>query len=414
MERAELGQLLGGHATRAIRTVISETDATEFRAKFADAVAGTGEVFLSNPKWVETEREQFQSLLAGGDFLTAAPFGQTETGWLMLPTGGTSGSQRFARHDSGTISAAVAGFKKHFGLQQVNAVGVLPLHHVSGLMAWLRCAITGGNYLHADWKELEAGNRPTLPAMEDGWVLSLVPTQLERLLREADAVEWLQRFRIILVGGGPAWPDLLERAAAAQLPLALCYGMTETAALVTALRPEEFLAGARNCGAGLPHALLGIDADGAITIAGKSLFRGYYPGWRETGVFVTEDLGALDVSRRLTVFGRRDGAIITGGEKVNPAEVEMVLRGTGEFADVAVFGVPHAEWGSQVVAAFPAGREPDLGKVRDALSAQLARYKHPARFVALASWPRNEQGKLNRAALARLVEKVEPPWPGAT
>jgi len=383
--------------------VIAEADAVVFCAQFANAVAGTGDVFLGNPKWVETEREKFHSLLAGADFLTAAPFGQGETGWLMIPTGGTSGSQRFARHDSGTVGAAVAGFKKHFDLQQVNAVGVLPLHHVSGLMAWLRCVITGGSYRHAGWKELEAGKRPKLPPTSDGWVLSLVPTQLERLLRDSAAVEWLKGFRIILVGGGPAWPELLERAAAAKLPLSLCYGMTETAALVTALKPEEFLAGARNCGAGLPHALLGIDADGAITVAGQSLFRGYYPGWRDTGVFVTEDLGALDVNRRLTVFGRRDGAIITGGEKVNPAEIEVVLRGTGEFTDLAVVGVPHAEWGSQVVAAYPQGGEPDLGKVREALTAQLARYKHPARFIALPSWPRNEQGKLNRAEVARLV-----------
>ena len=66
----------------------------------------------------------------------------------------------------------------------------------------------------------------------------------------------------------------------------------------------------------------------------------------------------------------------------------MVLRGTGEFSDLAVVGVPHAEWGSQVVAIYPVGREPDLGKVREALAAQLARYKHPARFVALPFWPR--------------------------
>ncbi len=405
MERAELGRLLGGHATRAIRTVITETDATEFCAKFADAVAGTGEVFLSNPKGVESEREQFHALLASGDSLTAAPFGQSETGWLMIPTGGTSGSQRFARHDSGTISAAVTGFTKHFDLRRVNAVGGLPLYHVSGLMAWLRSVLTGGSYRHADWKEIEAGRYPVLTAQDDGWVLSLVPTQLERLLREAAAVAWLKKFRIILVGGGPAWSELLERAAVAQLPLALCYGMTETAALVTALKPEEFLAGQRNCGAALSHAPLIIDPDGTITIAGKSLFRGYYPGWRDTGVFVTEDIGGWDVHRRLTVLGRRDGVIITGGEKVNPTEVEAVLRGTGEFADVAVVGVPHAEWGSQVVAAYPVGREPDLRNVRDALTQQLARYKHPQRFAALPSWPQQEQGKLNRAEVARMIKE---------
>ena len=403
MERVELARLLGGNSTGAARTVIAEADAARFRAMFADAAAGTGEVFLCDPKWGEVERAQFQAVLTSGDSLTASPFRQNETGWLMVPTGGSSGTLRFARHDSGTIAAAVGGFVKHFGLRKVNAVGVLPLHHVSGLMAWLRCAITGGTYVHADWKEIEAQNWPVLPATSEGWVLSLVPTQLERLLHDAAAAEWLKKFQIIFLGGGPVWPELLDRAATAGLPLAPGYGMTETAAMVTAVKPEEFAAGIRNSGASLPHALLSIDTEGLIAIAGKSIFRGYYPGWRDGGAFVTEDLGALDSCHRLMVLGRRDGAIITGGEKVNPVEVEAVLRGTVEFADLVVLGLPHPEWGTQVVAAYPVGIEPDMNKVRAALTQQLARYKHPQRFVALPSWPRNEQGKLNRAEIARLI-----------
>lgn len=418
MERAELARLLGGNATHSPRTVVAEADAARFRVKFAEAVAGTGDVFLANPKWAEEEWDQFHAILADGVSLTAAPFVQNETttagpklqgsegGWLMIPTGGTSGTLRLARHDSATIGAAVGGFTKRFGLRRVNAVGVLPLHHVSGLMAWMRCVMTGGTYLHADWKEIGAGKRPVLPTVPEGWVLSLVPTQLERLLRDPAAVEWLRKFRIIFLGGGPAWPELLDYAANDRLPLALGYGMTETAAMVAALKPEEFLAGARNNGTALPHALLKINDDGVVTIAGKSLFCGYYPGWREGGVFTTEDMGELDVGGRLTVLGRRDGVIITGGEKVSPAEVETVLRGTNEFSDLAVLGVPHTEWGAEVVVAYPMGREPNLDIVRAALTQQIARYKHPRRFVALPSWPRNEQGKLNRAEAGRMVEKL--------
>ena len=419
MERAELARLLGGTATHSPRTVIAEANAAQFRAKFADVVAGTGDVFLADPKWGEEEWDQFHAVLASGVSLTAAPFTQgpaglaapklqgSEGGWLMIPTGGSSGAMRLARHDSATMSAAVIGFTKRFGLRRVNAVGVLPLHHVSGLMAWLRCVMTEGTYVHADWKEIEAGKRPALGAMPEGWVLSLVPTQLERLLRDPAAVEWLRKFQIIFVGGGPAWPELLDQAAAARLPLAVSYGMTETAAMVTALKPDEFLAGIRNSGAALPHALLKIDGDGAITVAGKSLFRGYYPSWRESGAFTTEDLGVLDEPGRLTVLGRRDGVIITGGEKVIPGEVETVLRGTNEFSDVVVLGVLHQEWGTQVVAAYPTGSAPNLDKVRAALTQQLARHKHPQRYVAVASWPRNEQGKVNRAMLAQLVAGPE-------
>lgn len=415
MERAELARLLGGNPTYSPRTVIAEAEAAKFCAKFADAVAGTGDVFLADPKWREEEWDQFHAVLASGVSLTAAPFLEAETrlvapklrgsegGWLMIPTGGSHGTMRLTRHDSATISAAVGGFTKCFGLRRVNAVGVLPLHHVSGLVGWLRCAITGGTYLHCDWKEVEVGKGPALPATPEGWVLSLVPTQLERLLRDPAAVEWLRQFQLIFVGGGPSWPELLDYAANERLPVVLGYGLTESAAMVSALKPKDFLAGVRNSGKALPHALLAIAPDGAITVAGKSLFRGYYPGWRESGVFTTEDLGVLAADGHLTVVGRRDGMIITGGEKVSPTEVEAILRGTKEFSDVAVLGVQHAEWGMQVVAVFPAGCDPSLDKVRVALAQQLARFKHPQHYVAIADWPRNAQGKLNRTALAQLV-----------
>jgi len=430
MERAELARLLGewgrtvvaDSGSRRVKDnapyqIISEIDPGKFMAAFADAVAGEGDVFLCDPKWNEVERGALNAMLVGSDQTSAlgARRATAETagsedgrdlrssengvGWLMIPTGGTAGTLRFARHDSGTISAALAGFTEHFGLARVNAVGVLPLHHVSGLMAWLRCVITGGNYLHADGKEIEAGRRTKPPEAKDGWVISLVPTQLERLLREPAAVAWLQNFRIIFLGGGPSWPELLERAAGLRLPLALGYGMTETAAMVTALRPGEFLAGSRSSGTALPHAQVAINAEGAITIASASLFRGYYPDWRAGDVFTTEDLGTIKAGGHLTVLGRRDGVIITGGEKVTPAEVEAVLRGTSEFSDVVVLGLPHAEWGMRVVAVYPEGGTPNLERVRAALAQQLARYKHPQAYLASSFWPRNAQGKINRSEL---------------
>jgi O-succinylbenzoic acid--CoA ligase len=92
--------------------------------------------------------------------------------------------------------------------------------------------------------------------------------------------------------------------------------------------------------------------------------------------------------------------IITGGKKVQPTEVEAALRESGEFADVAVLGVPDAEWGEAVVACYPAGgREPDLARA----VAALAGTHRPKRFVALADWPRNAQGKLDRARLAAAI-----------
>ncbi|HEY0865260.1 MAG TPA: AMP-binding protein [Opitutaceae bacterium] len=405
MDRAQLALLLGAPAglvaePRREATVVRSGEPRRYMAEFALAVAQGGVVMLASDTWGENEDRQLAALRQQEQTTPATLAGK---GWLCIPTGGSSGQLKFARHDEETLAAAVRGFARHFGITQINAVGVLPLHHVSGLMAWLRCALTGGEYQPLDWKEVEGGQRPVLPPKPGGWVISLVPTQLERLLGDAGAVAWLKSFRIIFLGGAPAWPDLLDRAAALGLPLSLGYGMTETAAMVTALRPEEFLAGARNNGPALPHATVRIGAGDTIVLGGESLFRGYHPEWRDPGDFATQDHGLLDERNHLFVLGRRDAVIITGGEKVDPVEIEAVLRGTGQFPDLVVLGLPDAKWGQLLVVVYPGQAHPDFHAVIRVTNG-LAHYKRPKSYIPLVgAWPATAQGKINRAAL---VERV--------
>lgn len=417
MERADLMRLLGAApaAAEPRDVVVEEREPARFISSFTAAVAAGGTVFLADPAWGARERAQFAALTrlhvrraadegAGGRLSATIGHSRAERGWLCIPTGGSSGNLKLARHDGETLAAAVTGFCAHFGVARVNAVGLLPLHHVSGFMAWMRTVLTGGTYLPWDWKQVETGRRPALPSDGGDWFLSLVPTQLQRLLGSADAEAWLRGFRAVFVGGGPAWPELIEAGAAAGLPLAFSYGMTETAAMVAALRPEEFLAGGRGSGTAMPHARLSLDDGGRIGIESASLFRGYWPEAREGAAWLTEDLGEFDERDSLHVRGRRDALIITGGEKVDPAEVETALRATGLFADVAVIGVPDAEWGQAVVACYPAE-----GGAVDAVALDgLSAFKRPKRYVAVpaAEWPRNAQGKVNRAALRERVTQV--------
>lgn len=358
-------------------------------------------VFLCDPRWGRGERDALALAVSGLVRGTTA----TPHGWLAIPTGGTSGGVRFALHDEETLTAAARGFAAHFGIERVNAVDVLPAHHVSGLMARVRSRESGGEHLAWEWKRLEAGHPPELDFARGAWVISLVPTQLQRLLAWPDMVSWLRRFQIVFIGGGPIWPDLAEAAAAENLRVSLSYGMTETAAMVAALQPEEFLAGERSCGRALPHVQLALDKAGVITIAGASLFRGYFPDADAPRSFTTEDLGRIDERGYVHVLGRRDAAIITGGKKVNPAEVEAALRTSGEFEDVAVIGVPDPEWGEAVVACYPDSNShvPNIPKA----VAALAPHQRPKRFVGVAEWPRNAQGKLNRAALLAAVNRTK-------
>lgn len=405
MERRELAALLGAELRAAEPAdrpaVVEESDPAKFSAAFAAAVAAGGSVFLADPGWGAAERSAFSELLA------LRPESRAK-GWLMIPSGGTGGRLKFARHDEDTIAAAVNGFCEHAGKTRINCVGVLPMHHVSGFMAWMRTVLTGGTWLPWDWKRLSAGECPTLAEVGTGgppvlgWFISLVPTQLQRLLSSPEMVEWLRQFDAIFIGGGPLWPDLAAAASAARLPLSPSYGMTETAAMVAALPPAKFMKGDRSCGTPLPHARLAIDSDGGVRIAGASIFRGYYPDWSDAREFITDDLGQIDEHGYLHILGRRDAMIITGGKKVDPAEVEAALRATGQFTDVAVIGLPDPDWGQAVVACYPSAGQsiPDLQRASAGLES-LAPFKRPRRYLAIANWPRNEQGKLNRAELAR-------------
>lgn len=409
MERAELARALGvamasTGAARAGACVVSAERADYFMNAFASAVAEGGAVFLADPTWDAGRRATVEQCVDLAETRRQAGDENTERGWLMIPSGGSSGGLKFARHDQDTLAAAVRGFCAHFGLSKVNAVGLLPLYHVSGLMAWMRCALTGGTYLPWDWADVKDGRWPEIPAGTE-WVVSLVPTQLQRLLEMPAAVEWLRQFKVIFVGGGPVWSELADKAATAGLPISLSYGMTETAAMVAALRPPEFLSGERGSGAALPHARVTISGEGVVAIAGESVMRGYFPERRESREFQTEDLGHIDERGHLHIAGRRDAMIITGGKKVQPAEVEAALRATGLLADVAVIGLPDAEWGEAVTAYYVAEVGAEPVQIATAVEASaLLPYQRPKRYIAVprAQWPRNAQGKINRAALRLL------------
>ena len=380
-------------AQGARASAVVDEDPGAFLASFADAVAAGGEVFLANPAWRSRERQELAALMQASE--------PASEGWLMVPSGGSGGRLKFARHDLGTLEAAVRGFQRHFGMGRVSSIGVLPLHHVSGLVAWMRSVLTGGTYIPAAWKELEAGRLPE--RIPNECCISLVPTQLGRLMASPASADWLRRFRVIFVGGGPAWAALTERAAELRLPLSPCYGATETAAMATALRPEEFLRGVRGCGSALPHASVDF-VQGVVRISGESLFRGYYPERSASRSWLTEDLGGFNGDASLVILGRRDSVIVTGGKKVSPQEVEAVLRRSGQFEDVAVIGLPDPDWGEAVVACHPPGA-PRMGEVEAAL-AELEPFQRPKRYVAVSPWPRNDQGKIDRADLARLAAQA--------
>jgi len=152
--------------------------------------------------------------------------------------------------------------------------------------------------------------------------------------------------------------------------------------------------------------------DGRIWISGPVLFSGYLGGPRAPadGWFRTGDLGVLDAAGRLTVRGRADDVINTGGYKVVPGEVAAALQTSSRIRDVAVLGQPDSQWGELVVAvvvpADPAD-PPTLELLRLHVRERLPRYAAPSRVVVVDAVPMLPSGKHDIAQLRRELLRRE-------
>jgi O-succinylbenzoic acid--CoA ligase len=153
-----------------------------------------------------------------------------------------------------------------------------------------------------------------------------------------------------------------------------------------------------------------LDPGGRIVLGGPTLATGYVGGAAITGGrFRTGDLGEWR-DGRLTVLGRADDVIVTGGEKVAPAAVERVLAAQPGVQAVCVVGIADARWGQVVAAAVVPGPDrPDDDRLRDAVRAALGRAAVPRRLVDVARIPVRGIGKPDRAAVTRLVTVTDDP-----
>ena len=415
------------------KIIIAERNPVQFLARFIAATAAGCPVFLCNPDWVKAEWQQVFDLVQPdffwgqaaqgkqGEFDKVLPITNSQLpipNSIMSPTGGSSGQIRFAMHTWDTLMASVRGFQQHFQLQKINFLCVLPLYHVSGLMQFMRSFTTGGKLVIQSFKALETGEKSDIAPAE--FFISLVPTQLQRLLQKPIITTWLSQFQAVLLGGAPAWPELLEKARDYSIPIALTYGMTETASQIATLKPEAFLNGHNSCGQVLPHAkvtintssseILGTHKIGNIKIQADSLALGYYPAtFANQQYFQVDDLGFLDEQGYLNVIGRSSNKIITGGENVFPTEVEAAIRSTNLVTDVCVIGLPDSQWGQVVTAIYvPWYPEVSTEAIKTALGDKLSKFKCPKHWLSVASLPRNSQGKVNYAQLQQIVIESSP------
>jgi o-succinylbenzoate---CoA ligase len=195
-------------------------------------------------------------------------------------------------------------------------------------------------------------------------------------------------------------PDLLDRARNAGVPLVTTYGMTETCG------------GCVYDGRALDGVQVRVDDDGGIRLAGPVLFDGYVDQPARTadvlrdGWLHTPDLGRLDESGRLEVLGRRDDVVVSGGVNVPLGVVERRLRTHASVEQVAVVGLPDAEWGARVVAVVvtrPGLPDPSSDELRDLVARAHPRTWAPREVVFRDALPLLESGKVDVRGLREMM-----------
>jgi O-succinylbenzoic acid--CoA ligase len=308
-------------------------------------------------------------------------------------TGGTSGEPRPIGLSYGNHLWSAIGSAFNLGVDPGDRwLCCLPLFHVSGLSIVLRSAIYGTAVIVEDG--FDADRVAAALDSEAVTLISLVAPQLQRLL-EIDAP--LSRPRAILLGGGPVPGEVLETAIGRGATVVQTYGLTEAASQVATLAPQDAVRKLGSAGRPLLTTHIRI-SNGEILVQGPTVAPGCADddGWLHTG-----DLGSIDEEGFLYVEGRLGETIVSGGENVQPREVEEVLLRHPGVADAAVVPRPDPEWQEAVCAVVVAepSAEVTVEEIRRHCAESLAPFKVPKRVEFADELPRTGTGKLMRHQL---------------
>ena len=326
---------------------------------------------------------------------------QLNTPAVVLFTSASSGAAKAVVLTFGNLYYNALGSHRNISLRRGDRwLLSLPLYHVSGLGVLFRAWLAGAAVV------IPASG----DALESASHVSLVPTQLRRLLETPTGTQWLRGLKAVLVGGAATEPSLLAAARAAGIRVLPTYGMTELASQVCTLPPDAPRSKWFTAGRVLPFRELKVDAAGEINVRGRTRFFGYLVQGRLQRLapecwFGTGDLGTVDADGYLTVHGRKDSMFISGGENIQPAEIEQALLALPGVVAAVVVPQADPEFGARPVA-FVRHAQPVSGKkLRAQLLKKLPAYKVPVEFLP---WPKDVPPglKLSRPFFAAQLVKL--------
>lgn len=363
------------------------------------AADGTGSLSTT----ANDKATRFETVERGPDDLAA-----------LLYTSGTTGRSKGAMLSHKNLLSNAQSLVDLWQITDADRlIHALPIFHTHGLFVAMNTSLLAG----AQVRFMAGFDLDTvITEMPASTMLMGVPTFYTRLLGDTRLTKDLvANMRLFVSGSAPLLAEthtafetrtgqrILER-----------YGMTETNMITSNPFKGERLAG--TVGYALPGTEVTItDNDipvaageiGMIEVRGDSVFQGYWnmpdktaEELRDTGFFITGDLGIQSGDGRISIVGREKDLIISGGYNIYPKEIEDVINDLDGVIESAVFGVPHADFGESVLAAVVLE---DTNLTGQDIAAQveptLARFKHPRQYIITDTLPRNTMGKVQKNVL---------------
>lgn len=350
--------------------------------------------------------DQFKAVTCGSDDLAA-----------LLYTSGTTGRSKGAMLSHKNLLSNAQSLVDLWEItDQDRLIHALPIFHTHGLFVAMNTSLLTG----ARVRLMAAFEADTIIAeLPQSTMLMGVPTFYTRLLDDLRMTNELGAgMRLFVSGSAPLLAEthtafhertghrILER-----------YGMTETNMITSNPYRGERIAGT------VGYPLPGIEVEitnpdtgqpvpagdiGMIEVRGDNVFQGYWnmpekthEELRDTGFFITGDLGVKTDDGRIKIVGRQKDLIISGGYNIYPKEIEDVINDVSGVLESAVFGVPHSDFGESVLAAviLEQGVALDANLIAEQIEPLLARFKHPRRYIMRDALPRNTMGKVQKNIL---------------
>lgn len=328
----------------------------------------------------------------------------------ILYTSGTTGRSKGAMLSNENLRSNAEVLSEYWQWSEDDVLlHVLPIFHVHGLFVALHCALWTTNTMIFH-NGLNVDN--IIADLPRSTVFMGVPTHYVRLLDNAEFnADVCRNMRLFLSGSAPLLAEtFVQFEQRSGLKILERYGMTEAGMITSNPYDGDRVAG--TVGFPLPgvSGRIGSEKDGkgVLEIKGSNVFEGYWRMPEKTaeeftadGYFITGDISTMDADGRVTIVGRANDMIITGGFNVYPKEVESLIDDIDGVKESAVIGVAHPDFGEGVTAIviLDGTNEITEADIDSSICDNLAKFKLPKKIFIIDALPRNTMGKVQKNAL---------------